>query len=754
MHKNSAALGWMCCFALLAYFVQPAVSQEAPTATRPRTEPVPITRISAAVILDGVVDEPFWDSIDPLPMTMYSPVFGGELTERTEVRLAHDDEFFYVSGRLYDSEPDQIRTNTLYRDLYSGDDLLAFLVDSYNDYETAVWFITNPAGVRNDRSVSNDAEFTGGIPMNQDWNAHWDVTTTQNDEGWFVEFRIPFSTLGFQAVDGQVTMGFTTYRVVARKNERQIYPAIEPIWGRIGFAKPSQSQRISLQDVVQATPVYVTPFWLGGLTQTPALRSRPEVPAARWRTDDQPMREMGADLRFSPTSNLALDLTLNTDFAQAEADDQQINLTRFPLFFPEKRQFFQERSSTFDFNTGGFTDRLFHSRRIGLSGGEIVRIYGGARAVGRLGGTDFGFLNMQTAGVGSAGSENVGILRLSQQVLNPYSSVGAMLTSRLSSAGTNNIALGADASFRLIGDEYAIVKMARTYDEVIDEGGSLSASVLQARWERRRDEGLAYSGEVRRVGADFNPGLGFQSRRDFLYYGGSTQYRHFLDDTSKLLSAAFIVRGGSYLRNSDRSAESRSVAPEVNVEFRGGTQLTVGATSTYESLDGSFSVAGAAVPVGNYWFHEARVRLEFPRSWVRRGDATVTAGTFYDGTRVGVALNPTWTMSKHLEIIAGYEINRISFADRDQSATAHLAKLNLQMALDSRISFNALAQYSNLSDFTSMNLRFRYHFREATDLWIVWNEGFNTDRSNGLDPRLPASAGRSILVKYSHALIW
>jgi hypothetical protein len=670
------------------------------------------------------------------------------------VRIAHDGLYLYVSGRLYDSEPDQIRTNTLYRDAYSGDDILAVVIDSYNDYETALWFVTNPAGARNDQSISNDAEMSGGTPMNRDWNSHWEVATSQNDEGWFAEFRIPFSTLRFQATRGEVTMGLIANRYIPRKNERHVYPAIEPKWGGVGFAKPSQAQRVVLRDIRRSNPVYVTPYGLGGMTQIPVLMGSPDIPSELWRKKYEPTREAGLDLRYSPISNLAVDLTVNTDFAQVEADDQQINLTRFPLFFPEKRQFFQERASTFEFNTGGFSNRLFHSRRIGLDGGQIVRIFGGARAVGRVGSTDFGLLNMQTASHGDRSSENMGVLRLNQQVLNPFSSIGAIMTSRLGSHGEDNFAYGLDASLRLTGDEYLTLKWAQTLDEVIEEGGALDAATVQARWERRKDDGFSYSGEFRRVGADYTPRLGFQLRKDFLFYGGHLQYKRFKDASSSLHSVSFQARVGSYFRIADRSAESRAIAPQVTLEFKGGTRFTIGATSSYEGVTRAFSISDAQVPVGNYWFHEGSVRLTKPRAGQLRGNFSATAGTFYDGTRYGVALNPIWTVSKHLELGGGYEINRLDFPDRDASTTVHLARLKVSLALDTRISFSTFAQYSDASDFTSLNARFRYHVREGTDLWIVWNEGFNTDTANGLSPKLPVSAGRSMMIKYSHALIW
>ena len=708
--------------------------------------PIAIARLSGAIELDGVVDEAAWDAVAPLDMTMYAPNFGGALTERTEVRVAHDDRYLYVSGRMYDSDPDQIRVGTFYRDQYSGDDILAVIVDSYNDHETAVWFVANPAGVRQDRTVSNDAEFTNGMPMNWDWNSYWDVVTSRSDEGWFAEFRIPFSTLGFQATGGEVTMGLIAYRMIPRKNERQIFPALDPGGGRLGFAKPSRAQRVVLRDVRQSAPLYITPYALGGVRQTPVLDGQ-------WRTERDPTTEAGLDVKFSPTSNLALDLTVNTDFAQVEADDQQINLTRFPLFFPEKRQFFQERSSTFDFNTGGFNNRLFHSRQIGLDAGEIVRIYGGARAVGRLGGTDFGLLNMQTAPQGDRSTENVGVVRLRQQVLNANSAVGGMLTTRLGSSGRDNTALGLDAVVRWLGDEYAILQWANTFDEATEQEGGLESGLLRGRLERRRDDGFSYYAEAIRVGADYLPGLGFQSRRDFSHGGAQLRYRQLSSETSPLVSRAIQVATAHYFRNGDGTAESREIRPEIELDFRQGSNLTFGGLSSFESVREPFAISDVVVPAGEYWFHEATFMFRLPRSSRYRGEYNGSAGTFYDGTRLSLALNPAWVLSKYLELEAGYEINRLDFADRDVSTTTQLARLKVNTALNPRISLSTFGQYNSALGQTTFNVRFRYHFREGTDLWIVYNEGLYNERDNGLGPRRPLSSGRAVMLKYSHTFV-
>ena len=728
-----------------------AVAAPAPLTAQP--PPITIPRLTGAIVLDGVVDEAAWEAVAPVAMTMYSPNFGGALTEETEVRIAHDDRYLYVSGRMYDSDPEQIRVGTFYRDRYSGDDILAVVIDSYNDHETAVWFVTNPVGVRQDRTVSNDAQFTNGMPMNDDWNSYWDVVTTRNAEGWFAEFRIPFSTLGFQVAGGEVTMGLIVYRMVPRKNERQTFPAIDPMWGRLGFAKPSQAQRVVLRDVRQSTPVYVTPYALAGIKQTPVLAGPPEVPRAGWTTERDPTTEAGLDLRYSPTPNLALDLTVNTDFAQVEADDQQINLTRFALFFPEKRQFFQERASTFDFNTGGMFNRLFHSRRIGLDRGEIVRIYGGARAVGRLAGTDFGFLSMQTAPHGDLSTENVGVARLRQQVFNPYSTVGGMLTTRLGGDGRDNTAYGLDAVVRWLGDEYVIVQWAHTFDEAAEQEAGLESGLARARLERRRDSGFSYVAEGIRVGADYLPGLGFQSRRDFSYWGGQLRYRQLRAPDSPLLSRALTLGTAQYFRNADGTAESRELRPEVEIEFRQGSNLTVGTLSSFESVREAFRISDVVVPAGEYWFHEAVFMLRLPRSGLFRGEFDGSAGSFYDGTRLSLAVNPAWVLSKFVELEGGVEVNRLDFGDRDAGTTTRLARLRVNTALNPRVSLSTFGQYSSATDQTTFNVRFRYHVREGTDLWIVYNEGLYNERDNGLGPRRPLSSGRAVMVKYTHTFV-
>ncbi|NNE35203.1 MAG: carbohydrate binding family 9 domain-containing protein, partial [Rhodothermales bacterium] len=474
---------------------------------------VPLTRLGGPITVDGIVDEPAWDSIEPFDLVMYQPTFEGGMSEQTEIRVGYDEDYVYVSGRLYDSEPDGVRSYSLYRDRYSGDDTFAIILDTFNDNENALWFYTTPAGVRFDMAVSNDANFVGGSrPMNSSWNTFWDASTSVDDGGWSAEMRIPFSSLGFQDVGGEITMGLIVYRFIARKNERHIFPAIPPNWG-LGYAKPSVAQDVILTDVVAQRPVYITPYVAGGADRRAELTDDESA----YRNTNTLEREVGLDVKYNINSTLTLDVTVNTDFAQVEADDQQVNLTRFSLFFPEKRQFFQERAGIFDFSLGG-SNRLFHSRRIGVADGELVRILGGARMVGRIGRWDVGLIDMQTARSSDLelASENFGILRARRQVLNENSYVGGMVTSRIGDDGSYNLGFGADGLFKIAGDDYLTLQLVQTRDTEYADGASfdfLEASQMRFVWQRRTEDGLFYNFSAKRVGRIFDPAIGFNTRQ-------------------------------------------------------------------------------------------------------------------------------------------------------------------------------------------------------------------------------------------------
>ncbi|MEM9666670.1 MAG: DUF5916 domain-containing protein, partial [Bacteroidota bacterium] len=704
----------LCPLAALLLLVAPSAGWAQAPMPPPDPPPLYIPALTAPIVLDGVPDEAAWQAVEPLPLTVYQPVYGAAPTERTEIRIAHDETHLYVAGHLYDTDPANIRVNSLYRDRYSGDDGFAVVLDPFDDNENALWFITTPAGVRLDWAVANDAVSSGrASAVNRDWNTFWDVATTITDQGWFAEMRIPFSSLGFQVVGDRVEMGLITYRFISRKAERHIYPSVSPDFS-LGFAKPSQAHDVTMDGVTVQRPVYVAPYALGG-TSRQVLVADDE---SHYTQEDDFSRELGLDVKYNLTANLTMDLTLNTDFAQVEADEQQVNLSRTSLFFPEKRQFFQERASVFEFFTGR-RDRLFYSRRIGLEDGQPVRILGGARLVGRLGAWDVGLLNMQTARTSGLDlpTENFGVLRLRKQVLNPYSYVGGITTTRVDGDGGYNLAYGFDASLRPVGDEYVTIRWAQTFDRNADGSGlssDLKNGMVRVQWERRREQGLIYQGTAKWYGDDFNPELGFVTRENIVALTADVGYGWFPSAESPFRLVVPRLAGVLVARNTDGSIETGRVTQRWSTQLKNSARLNASAGLSYEDLLEPLALPeDTEIPVGGYTFVRAEAQYQANRARRVRSNLGLSAGTFYDGWRADVSVGPTWNVSSLLEVSTEYALNVVRFPDRNQGFDAHIARLRIQGALNKQLSANTFVQVSSAGDLVSANLRVRYNLREG-----------------------------------------
>lgn len=548
--------------------------------------PIVLNRVQGEVKLDGLSNEPAWSGIPPLPMVVYIPNSGAEPTEKTDILVAYDDDFLYLAGRLYDSEPDKIQATSKKRDdMKLSNDWVGIILDTFHDHENALSFFTNPLGLRLDMTVFHDAE--GDFPVNESWNTFWDVKTAQNSEGWFAEFRIPLSSLRFQAVDGQVVMGMIVWRYIARKNETIIFPPIPQKWGFWGAFKPSQTKEVVLEGVTRHRPLYVAPYLLGGYGRTYELNEGETA----YDATDKFVHEAGLDVKYGLSNNLTLDLTVNTDFAQVEADDRQVNLTRFSLFFPEKRLFFQERASVFNFNFGDDTG-LFYSRRIGIHDGELVRIYGGVRLIGRIGQWDLGFLDMQTAAVEDLPSENFGVLRVRRQIFNPNSWAAAILTSRIGLDGTFNSAYGFDGIVNLFRDDWLSWNWAQTFSTgEANKLFSLEPAKFRINWKRRTLEGLAYDLDFSRAGADYDPGMGFEYREDFTRFGNQLFYGWLSGEESWLLRHSVFTKGYLYLRNSDGAVESSEIGPGYQFTSKSDYYVMIHPAFRFENVPEDFSLS-------------------------------------------------------------------------------------------------------------------------------------------------------------------
>ncbi|HSR59658.1 MAG TPA: DUF5916 domain-containing protein, partial [Robiginitalea sp.] len=589
-----------------------------------------------------------------------------------------------------------------------------------------------------------------GSAFNRDFNTFWDAESTVTGQGWFAEMRIPFTSLRFQEVEGTVTMGITVQRKIAHKNERLVFPAVPPItnWA---FLRPSLAQKIVFTGIRPSKTLYVTPYVLGGHSKNFTLNAAGD--AYEKNTDSQ--LEVGGDIKFSITNNLTADFTINTDFAQAEADDQLVNLTRFSLFFPEKRQFFQERSAIFDFRTGGIS-RLFFSRRIGLTdAGEQVPIYGGVRLIGRSRDWDFGLLDMQTQPLDALPTENFGVLRVRKRAFNANSFLGAMFTSRLNGDGHTNLAYGLDGLVRVSGDDYLTLQWAQTFDNQQATGASddFKNGRLALEFTRRRRQGLGFTFGTIFSGENYNPGVGFVDRSNFKF-GTAVVSQTWLNQEGPFIYHTLQPFGNAYLANADHGVLSSEYGLEWLFSRRNQDNGGLKFTRAFENLTADFGLAqGVTIPVGQYDFYRINARYTQAIDRRMRTGVELETGSFYDGWLHSLSLSPGWYISKHFQVNLQYVYNYGEFQERADRLNFHIARLRIGTAVDRKLSINGLFQYNGAQDLFSLNARFRYNFREGQDLWIVFNSGYNMERDR-LVPTLPAVESQSILLKYIHTFIF
>ena len=704
--------------------------------------PVSIQRLTGPITLDGKVDEPAWDAIAPMPWHVYGPSYGAPATQDTEFRLAYDDEFIYFSCRCWDSEADAIQTTTYKRDSWDANyDQVSVMLDTFNDRENNLLFILTAAGVRVDVAIFDDAQ--GDAPFNMSWNAFWDGETTITDKGWFAEVRIPLSSIRFTTDNDLSHMGMSVYRYIGRSGEHHTYPERPQDWGFWSFVKPSQNQEVVFEGIESTRPVYITPYVLAGTSRSSQLNDDETA----YETEDGPQLDVGLDLKVGLTRNLTLDLTANTDFAQVEADDQQVNLTRFSLFFPEQRLFFQERKSAFELNFGQ-SNRLFYTRRIGINDGEMVTLLGGARLVGRIGRWDIGTLTMQSAKQGDLPSENFGVLRLRRQVLNSNSYAGAIATTRIDTEGGENIGLGADGIFRLRGDDYLTLAAVHTFDEETEAG--FDATRLRAHLRRERIDGFTYDLEFNRAGEDYRPDLGFEQREDYSQLGVGLGFGRVGAEGRRFKRLQTALTSDAYVSNDTGRLQTRETMAMIEALNWGDAKTTVKGTWFVENLDEAFDLSDdIEITTGRYSFTEVEFGLETWSTKPATAISKVVAGTFFDGSRITFQTTPKWNMSKVVELSGTYQYDRITFDDRDLTFNAHTARLKVGLTFSRSMSLSSFVQYSSDADLALGNFRLRYNPREGNDLFLVFNEGLNLDRFDRT-PVPPYVNARTLVMKYSY----
>lgn len=704
-----------------------------------------VTRITEAIVIDGLVNESVWDKIPTLNITQKVPNAGDAPTQLTEVRLAYDNQYLYLSGRMYDNEPNKIVANSKKRDDFTENtEWIGFLIDSYNDRENALGFWVTPTGSRLDMAISNDAQ--GPTAINVNWNSYWDAAATRDEKGWFAEIRVPFTTLPFEVIDGTATMGITTWRYYARNDETDIFPPRDLSTG--SSFRPSLTQPFTFTDIDQKKPVHITPYVLGGMSNTQIQSNLDNG----YYNDQSIKKEIGIDAKVALGSNATLDLTINTDFAQVEVDDQQVNLSRLNLFFPEKRLFFQERAGLFEFNFGS-SDRIFHSRRIGIVNGEQTRIYGGARAYGRFGTWETGFLNMQTGARGDLGSENFSVFRVRKRVLNENSTIGMILTNRTDLKGQYNTVYGLDATLRVHKQNYLSARWAQS---ITDQNDNPFESFDQTKFflelSKRSQEGFTYTVNYGRVGKDYEPGIGFEHRPDFSQLNHQFSFNFFPDGDSKIVQHGPYLLGGLTWGNSHGKLETRNTHLGYNITTKLGWTYDIRVQSDEEQFFSPLALPGnIAIVNGRYLFSSVFASASAPSANKMSYAVGLGTGAFYNGKKHTISVSPFINVTPDFIVEANYSYNQLRFPDQSKKVNVMLTQLKMLYTFSTRLTVNAFIQHNSVSKTYLGSVRLRYNPREGDDFYFVFNGDLNEDRFRN-DLALPVSNGNTIFLKYSRTL--
>ena len=668
-------------------------------------------RIETPPQVDGVLDEPFWADIPPITgFQQRDPVDGAPASERTEVRIAFDDNALYFGFTFFDSEPDRIRRAILDRGgRIDKDDRVIIGLDTYFDRRNGYIFEIGALGTQ------DDALFSDESLDRPDWN--WDgvftTETTVNADGWVLEMEIPFTTIRFADVEEPV-MGIAFSRAIRRKNEIVVWPHIGQDY-KGGVAQASQYARLTgLNDVRRGHRLEVKPFANLG---TQRLRGQ---------TGFEGESTAGLDLKYGLTSNLTLDLTWNTDFAQVETDNVQINLTRFDLFFPEKREFFLERAGLFEFGTTQETE-VFFSRRIGLEDD----ILGGGRLTGQAGPISVGALALRSESrvpEAEGGAWN-SVVRL-QANLHERTTVGAIATSLDREGGASRTA-GADFVTRFWSSSQFRMWGARVWDSEAagtDEGKSAARAELELQNDR-------YAFRVRRthVGKAFDPALGFVRRRDQdqWYAWGAFTPRF---ETSDWARRSWLWLGGERVLGTDGELQSRQAGSHAGLEFESGESVEFNLDSRFERLHGPASISGRVLSPGDYRFTSYELGAKTNDSRMFSAFLYGSTGSFWGGDRNGVRTGVSLKTGPHLTIGAQVSRNEVSLPVADGDFTTTLFALNLQGAVSRKLFAGVLVQWDNLSKELQANIRVDWIHTPGSDLFLVLDTGYITDDS--LDPRL------------------
>jgi hypothetical protein len=700
-------------------------------------------------VLDGSLDEPAWRSAPALTdFVQRVPLDGRPATESTEVRVLYDADAIYVGVWALDSDARAIVPGEAIRDYdLAQSDAVRLIFDTFRDQQNAFVFGTNPVGIQYDGQVANAGQGGGGMfrggggggsnrqqggaggGFNLNWDGTWTVATARDAEGWYAEFRIPFSTLRYGAGEDQV-WGLNVSRQVRRLNE-------ESFWSPI--PREFDQYRLNYAGALEG----LAPPAQRLMTVTPYVLQRAVRDWAAGDPDFDYPTEVGGDAKLQVTQGITLDLTVNTDFAQVEVDEVQSNLTRFSLFFPEKRPFFLENAGFFQVGGGG--TELFFSRRVGISSEGTVPILGGGRVSGRAGGLNIGLLHIATddldvLGVPTVPQTHYSVARVAKELPNRTRIGGAFMRRGSDVDNDWNHTYAVDGQVG-IGEALDISTFySRTEtpgldarDHAFDLGGGYTSR--------------AFRGTVnyREVGEDFNPELGFLQRAGYRFVRAFGMY-YLRPEGALLREIRPHVSYDTYRHIETGFDESSRVHIDSHFEFQDGMEFHPGFNWVREGLDEPFEIVdGLVVPTGTYDGWEAQWVFFTNESAPLSFNGGVNWGSFLSGDRISPYGTVTARYGSSVSTSLRVEHNDVSLAEGDFRAT--LVGLRLAYFITPSIYVQSLTQYSDLADAWSTNVRFGWLDQAGSGLFVVFNQ------ANGFDTLArDTPLNRAFTVKYSKLL--
>ena len=690
-------------------------------------------RVEESPIIDGRLDEPIWDRAPVIDrFTQQEPHEGEGATERTEVRVVYDAGHLFIGVHAFDRDPDGIVASEMRRDSNRllDEDNFQVIIDTFNDSRSGYMFVTNPLGAKLEQQIFEEGEgstFGSNSNVNRNWDGVWDVASRRTDDGWVAEIAIPMTTLRFKPGESQ-TWGINFMRLIRRKNESSFWAPIPKAYGltRVSLA----GSMTGLEALSQGMDLRVKPFLLTGA----------KAERVDGRLDGSGLGDVGLDLKYGVTSGLNLDVTLNTDFAQAEVDQQQVNLTRFNLFFPEKREFFLENASQFNVGTR-FQRRadLFFSRRIGLSAsGQPVPIIAGGRLTGKVGRHNIAVMDIQTDSAFGTSGENFLVARYSRDVLS-RSKIGGLLVNKESVDGTAfNRTFAADVNLAL-GNHFTVNSfLAKTSSPGVTSGDM--AFYGRVAW---LDPDWNLWAEYSDIQDNFNAEVGFVPRVGIrttqFHIGPTPRPKRF---GIRTMLPMFNL---TYTTDQDNRLVTRRAHYMVGFMMQNGAFINLVYNRRLEVLDQPFSLSrDVVVPAGVYSFGEGVFTYNSDASRRVYHRFTYSPQTFFDGTRRDV--NGAVGVRATNRFAAEFQYQRSDLDLPGGILDVNLAILRLDYAVSPRATIRSLIQYNSAANELSTSVRYNLRYTPGSDLYVAYDE--LSDRSG----RQAFTRNRQLAIKLTYLM--